>query len=405
MTELFREAAVKAVQGRLEGGVSLVTRPSGLILAVVGVSIVALCVLMASVVPIPITASLTGVLISQEGTPQLRAQHGGVVQEVFAMPGVLVTKGAPIVRIRLATDISPGSDATRAFKSNVDSEGAAINDETAAEISALEVTAIEARRTIMSKRRDLALMLEKIGLQTSRTELSQSALSDAELLLAKGFLSKLSLNNRREEVIEQKMALVEMRRAEGVLRLEIYKQEMIISTTIQSIALAKSRNEQEIARFNQRRLNSFTSGDYILSAPVSGRMGSLSLAVGEPVDEGQVIGTVVPPTQTLQARLLAGPNDAARLRVGQAVRLRLVGNTSAGGQRLSGRILRVDRVPTPASQSPGSPERVETPTYLVLATVRGSKRHPIDALGLVGAPIAARVTLGRRTIVRMLGTL
>lgn len=321
---------------------------------------------------------------------ELKPQVAGRVTQVFVSSGSAITRGQPVVQLN--------PDQAEAEVSAARSGAQAASFGRAAAQSLVEAAQAEAART------------------QADVELAVVEFSRTEQLVRAGALSKQDLDNARNQLDVDRAA---QRQAEDNVRAAQAQLQQALSTFEQT--QAQVNVSQEDLGFKQ------------VLAPVTGRLGDVSLKVGDFVDVGDALVTItqnselflriqVPTTRASQLRtgipvellspdtgepLATGsinfispevdgdaqsilvkarfPNEAGNLRDGQFVRARLIWNTTATLLVPTVAITRIAGqsfvyVAADQTQEDGQTVRVASQRPVQLGQIQGGNYQVIDGL-------------------------
>ncbi|MGB3202320.1 MAG: efflux RND transporter periplasmic adaptor subunit, partial [Nodosilinea sp.] len=328
--------------------------------------------------------------LQAEQRVELKPQVAGRVTQIFVSSGSAIGQGQPVVQL------SP--------------------DQAQAEVSAAQAGAQAARFGREAAQAQVAAAQSQVTRTQADVELAVVEFSRTERLVAAGALSKQDLDNARNQL---DVARAAQRQAEDNVQTAQSQLQQALSTFEQ--AQAEVNVSQEDLGFNR------------VVAPVTGRLGDVSLRVGDFVDVGDTLATItrnselflriqVPSTRANQLRtgvpvellspdtgepLATGsinfvspevnedgqsilvkarfPNEADTLRDGQFVRARLIWSTTAtllvptvAVTRIAGQSFVF--VATDQLQEDGQTQRVATQRPVQLGQLQGNNYQVLDGL-------------------------
>jgi membrane fusion protein len=387
-SRLFRQQAVLAYERgeKLASVLKLTTPPSWAFFAAVLTGLFA-AISFGVVGKMDVTGRGRGILRSPGGAQTLSAAIGGTVQRLYVHSGDKVSAGQLLVTLD-ATALRAELQQAMQNLEFVQKRLAELTDHRELHERSLELLRTEAGLT---QRR---LRSEGDTLQTL-TQRSAAYHSLGE----RGFVARTGVDEIREQ----------MRNVErGRLALE----QELAQTQLQQVLLQRERNEQlqraradlDAAQSKRSALEAMLAQTSV-RAPSTGRVEGLDARIGDQVQLGQPLVTLVPVTPPTQVVVFAEDRDRAFLRIGSPARLEvdqlpvaefgvLTGKVSSIGAHFAS--LRERQ--TTLGEEPTSP----TPCYRVEVQLAqtAKNRALLERLGS-GALVSVRFSLRQRRLITL----
>jgi len=177
-----------------------------------------------------------------------------------------------------------------------------------------------------------------------------------EQLAAEGFVAAAQVQSRQEELIDATFRLQSAQR--GVTALERDLQSVQSDRKALATQLDADLNQLELSRasLSQEAGENAARKSTVITAPHAGTVTALNIRVGQSVQSGQNLATLVPVSATatdpLQAQLFAPSRTAGFVRPGQAVYLRYAAYPYQRFGLHTGRITSVSATPFAPSELP-----------------------------------------------------
>jgi membrane fusion protein len=252
-------------------------------------------------------------------------------------------------------------------------------------------------------REQLAQAEQQIVLQRSRVASAERTIERTEALVQSQFLSAAALQQKQDELMDQRSQLAALLRAQTALRSDL----ATAGTELASLGLRRSNNSAAMARQISELAQQLADGEgrrsLVLSAPADGTVTTILTGPGQTALPGQPLLSVLPAGALLEAQLLVPTRAVGFLQAGQSVALRYQAFPYQRFGHHVGQVLQVGRTVLQANES-SLPLPIGEPVYRV--TVRlPSQQVQAYGQGLplqAGMLIDADVWIDRRRIVEWL---
>lgn len=408
MNSFFRREVLPA--GDLQpGGILLVRPPSHTAFAALAGLLLALLVAAMTLIKYTRHVELQGVLEPESGVAKIYAPQNGVLAEVLAPVGTEVRRGD--VLLVFSTE-------------HLGRDGGAVEDRldrsAAAKVASLEAELAATRQSHRDELDNAAKSLnEQRGLaQIQRDQLEglaqriQSAQTEVDRyhgLQAQGYASAQMLDNKRAELLDQRVRLQSAQHDLQSTLAEIGRLQRDIAAmpARQQVTLAQLERALEAAQSELRQQQG--SHRWSIAAPFDGVVSSLELSPGQTVGPSTPAATLTPRGQPLVAKLYAPSRTIGFLNGGEAVHMKVDAFPFQKFGLLDGQVTHVSRTPVAASElSPAShlavlmPEAQQAPepSYAVTAQLAA---QAIPAYGRAaplrpGMQVSATVALDERRL-------
>lgn len=236
---------------------------------------------------------VTGITIPIGGSISINAQDVGVLVKTYVQEGDRINAGDPLFELSTLNHSEQGE----------------ITALVAQQLSArqLSIEAEERLRIVQTdeKKRELILRLDniksetsqlaqEIGLSIRRQKLAEDSVEKYQLLEKSGFVSTSQTQQKNEELIDVGARLSTLQRTSlqlqaNKLALEAEYKRLGSSLAVELSQLERSRSslKQELAENGSRKTK-------LILAPHGGRVTALTSHVGQSVNGGQVLATLIP---------------------------------------------------------------------------------------------------------------
>jgi membrane fusion protein len=393
--QLFRMEVIDASRERLAGTVVAAVPPSSRLYTRLVLAVAAIIVAFLIFGTYATSARVRGIVAYDAGIARVYPSTAADIRMIHVRDGQLVRAGTPLVTLSIAQG-RDGVAAQLAQLGNQDLElGRQID--LAAEIGTAEVRGLTQQRASLAA---AILSLERQrGIATGQIRLAESATRRAVQLAHEGAGtqrqvedSRSTLLARRAEVESISERLIAQREALRTTEAQIGQRALETDRTrsilqVQRAALAEQR--AELARTDQ----------LVLTAPIDGEVGDVSVEVGQRARPERSMVTIVPRGSQLEVWLYAPSRAVGFARPGQQVRLFFDAfpyQKYGAGRGTVTAISRVATEPTNLDSNLG----IEEPVFRIRVRIdEMAPRVPADQRAMrPGMTLSANLVLERRRL-------
>ena len=328
--KLFREEVSAAQSAQWLGSVRLHRPLSFTLVTAAALGMALALVAFAAWGEVNRKARLSGLLVPSQGSLNITAQQPGVLMELPILEGQTVKAGDVLLVLhtghRSMLNGTLGDTSERAARQIEARQQSLDTERTLRELQTRQREQMLTDR-IRALQTELRQADEERNLQTRRVSLARTTLTRNEQLAAEGFVATAQVQSRQEELIDATSRMQSVQRSYLALQRELQTSRgertalaAQLQTDLNQIERSQASLEQEMSE-NAARKSS------VITAPYAGIVTALNLKVGQTVQTGQTLATLVPladPGQgaALQAHLFAPSRTAGFVRPGQTVYLR-----------------------------------------------------------------------------------
>lgn len=307
-------------------------------------------------------ARLSGLLVPSQGSLNITAQQSGVLMELPIVEGQNVEAGDVLLVLhtehRSMLNGALGDTSERAARQIEARQQTLTTERTLRELQTRQREQVLADR-IRTLQAELRQAEEERSLQLRRVQLARGTLARNEQLAAEGFVAPAQVQTRQEELIDADGRLQALERSRLALQHDL--QALRGERTALSAQLQTDLNQIERNRssLDQEASENAARKSTVITAPYAGTVTALNLKVGQSVQTGQTLATLVPLADAskgaaLQAHLFAPSRTAGFVRPGQAVYLRYAAYPYQKFGLYTGHITAVSATPFAPSELPAN---------------------------------------------------
>lgn len=213
---------------------------------------------------------------------------------------------------------------------------------------------------------DLARIRRELVLQNERTRLSTESADAGRALHARGLFSSLSLRQREEVVLQMRQAEVQLegriattQAAQRGLEAQLRRIGPETATTILELERLQAEQDNHIVQLQ-------AAAKTLINAPKAGLLATIRVRPGQVVEAGELLATILPSDQTLQAEIWIPSKAIGRIKPGDKVRIMYDAFPYERYGLQQAIVTSLSRTPLPPEVSPAGIATGE-PMYKVLA--------------------------------------
>ncbi|MCV2436902.1 HlyD family secretion protein [Paucibacter sp. DJ2R-2] len=387
-TPLFRAEAMQAAQVQWLGSIRI-GRPLSFAW-VTGVSLAMALSLVAFAKYGEITrkAKLPGLLMPTAGMLSVNAPQAGVLTELLVKEGDWVAAGQPVMRLRSERTTGLGDAALLNAQALVQRRQSLETERLLAQQQQRQrKEALQDRlRSLSAEERQAQAELETNRL---RAGLASKSLARYVELAKDSFVSTVQLQQKQEELMDVQLRERNAERSLAALQRDIQatKAELLINETGGRTTLAQV--DRGLASLSQEATENEARGGLTLTAAQAGRVSALNLHLGQTVQAGQTLITLVPAaagvglekeTAVLEAQLYAPSRTTGFVQKGQTVWLRYAAYPFQKFGMAQGKVVAISESPIapqdlPAGQAQALLAAAQSNEPLYRITVNLAQQH------------------------------
>ncbi len=304
-------------------------------------------------------ARLSGLLVPTQGSLNITAQQSGVLMELAILEGQTVRAGDVLLVLhteRQSMLNGAMGDTTERAALQIEARQQTLTTEhTLREMQNRQREQVLADR-IRTLQAELRQAEEERSLQQRRVQLARTTLARNEQLAKEGFVSVAQVQTKQEELIDADGRLQALERARLALQHDLQALQGERSALAAQLQTDLNLIERNRSSLDQEASENAARKSTVITAPYAGTVTALNLKVGQSVQVGQTLATLVPLADpahgALQAHLFAPSRTAGFVRPGQTVYLRYAAYPYQKFGLYTGHITAVSATPFAPSELP-----------------------------------------------------
>lgn len=400
MTELlFRNEVIEASRNRLTGTVVAAVPPSSRTYTRLAAGAALLLVAILLFGSFTMTADVRGIVAYDSGIARVYPRSAAEVSAIHVKSGQHVEAGQSLVTLAIAQG-QGGVAPQLAQIGNQDLElgrqAAIMADQASSETAALsqQRTGIVATIASLDRQRSIA---------SDQVRLAESAARRAERLAKEGAGTQRQVEDSRSALLSRRTAyemlgeqLIAQRNALQANEADRGRRKLEVERT-QSVLLAQR------AVLAQQQLELSRTDKLVLTAPVAGTVGDISVEIGQQATPERAAASIIPAGSQLEIWLYAPSRAVGNARPGQDVRLQFDAfpHQKYGSSR--GMVIEIAKVPTePSNVETGL--KIDEPVFRIRTRIVDfSPRAKIDIAAMrPGMTLSGKLVMERRSLWQIL---
>lgn len=394
-TPLFRSAAIEKHHVKWLGEVILMRPLSFWHLTCAGAILAILTICFFALAQYTKRTTISGELSPDVGVIKVYSYQTGVVQQKLVREGELVRKGAVLYVISSDRQSTVAAGVQASVSRQVALRQQSLREEIL-HTRKLQRDEDEAlRKKIDWLRAEQANIEQQIISQGARLELALGAVKRAEQLFAQGYVSAEMVQQKQAEHLDQRSRFATLERDKIAMTRELQSR----LSELESLPV-RQRNgiaqlERMIANTDQEWTESEGKRVFSVAAPEDGIVTAAVGEVGQTVDAGRPLTTIIPSRATLEAHLYAPSRAIGFIRPNDRVFLRYQAFPYQKFGHAVGTVASISKVALPNNETAGVLQGTGNGEQVYLVTVNVAKQtinaygqpHPLQAGMLLEADI------------------
>jgi len=322
MSSLFRKEVLESRRDQWLGGISLVQPLRGWILAGFAISAALLVLAFLFFGDYTRRSRVAGQLVPSAGLVTVMAPAVGVIERLLVDEGESVERGEALAIVSVPRALASGESVADALGEVLQRRQAGAARESQSREDLMRAQAAGIERQIRIAREELEGIAEEAATRDEQVRLARKIRDRYRRLADDHFVSELELQQQEQIVLDQvsaRQALERQRRSilRTIAQLDQGLAEMPAQRETQ-IALL----EQELAAIARDRVQAQTGAELLVKAPAAGMVASRVVEVGQAIQAGQPLLTLLPEGSSLEAQLLLPSRAIGFIEPGDRVLLR-----------------------------------------------------------------------------------
>ena len=319
---LFRPEVMQARRGGWLGGIVLAQPIATWVLTTAAAAIALGIMLFLLLGTYTQRARAGGYLVSTRGLATVTAPVTGVVRQLQLHEGAATREGQPLALIAVPGATPVSGDTAAALERSIARHRGSLHDASDAQDQQLRAQRSGLSLQLVNAERELTQIEAEIATRQQQVTIASETLQRMDQLRAAAYVSDLQTKQQEAIVLDGRAAMQALQRqASGVRRLQAQLRQQQQEASAQRSLLSAGLT-RDLAELEREHIQTQATSQYLVSAPVAGVVASQSVKVGQTVQVGQPILTLLPGDGRLEAELLVPSRSIGFVNPGDRVLLR-----------------------------------------------------------------------------------
>lgn len=264
---------------------------------------------------------VAGVVSSRLPLAKVMAPRPGLVTDMLVEEGQSVEEGQILARLRIEHASLDGQGAASASLRSLDEQRQLASEQMALEGRRVAAERARLEAQIASAARQMADLDAQIAIQRELVASTRVAVDQAEALIAKGFMTRSGLEQRRQEWLASTQAASQLARFRNELEGQQAAARAELARMPVESAAAITQLKANMAQLEMASAQQAGEKGYQITAPIKGRVTAVQAASGRFADGRVPLLTIVPEGAIMRAELYAPSRAMGFVQPGQEVRV------------------------------------------------------------------------------------
>lgn len=267
-------------------------------------------------------SNVAGQLTSNLGIVKVYPPQAGVILKKMVMEGQAVSQGDVLYVVSSERQTSGSGAVQQAISQQVARREQSLRDELLQTRRIQQDEQIALQKKLLALQKEQSNVIHQLASQRKRVELSEEALKRGEQLLAQGFISRETLQQKQADLLDQNLRQQALERDQISVGRELLATQSDISSQPVHQQNQLAQIERLLANTTQEWTESEAKRSIAITAPESGLATAINAEVGQTVDGSKPVASIIPQGAQLEAHLYAPSRSIGFVRVNDQVLLR-----------------------------------------------------------------------------------
>lgn len=319
---LFREEAKDSLRTKWLGNIILVRPFSFRVMTAFSAGAALLVIAFLLIGTYTKRATVAGTLEPESGLVKVYAPRAGVVLEKHVQEGQHVSQGDVLFVISSENRTADGGTVEAAITHQVKMRRTLLGEEYVKTRKLQQEERESQTQRISALESEVAKLGDLINAQSERVRLAEGAFSRYQGLLTQDYLSREQVEQKHQELIEQRIRLQSLERDRIGARRDLSLQRQALSESVLKQQNQLSQINRSLATAEQEFTEVESRRRAVITAPEAGTITASSVEIGQTADTTRPLLNIVPYHATLVASLFAPSRAVGFIRAGDQALLR-----------------------------------------------------------------------------------
>ncbi|NGZ84485.1 HlyD family secretion protein [Duganella aceris] len=319
---LFREEALSASRVQWLGEIVLIRPPTFGFLTAIAAILALMIVALFFLCSYTKRSTVSGQLMSDLGVVRVYPPQAGIALQKMVREGQLLRQGDLLYIVSSDRQTITRSDIQAAISQQVARRRQSLRDELEQTQRAHQDDELASRKKVDALLAEQSNVIRQLSSQRNRVELSEDALKRGAQLFDQGFISKEIMQQKQADLLDQRLRLQALERDEINVGRELLAARNDLGNQPLRQHNQLAQIERLLANTDQELTESEAKRRIAVTAPESGTATAVTVEVGQTIDGGKPMVSIIPTGAQLQAHLYAPSRAIGFIRKDDHVLLR-----------------------------------------------------------------------------------
>lgn len=286
---------------------------------------------------------VSGQLTSVQGAAIVIAPVTGVVGKIDSKEGGRVMSGQRIALLSVPRATPVGGDVSAALARGIQQREDSLRTLERAEDDENATMRSGLQQQIMDARQERSQIDAEIATRQEQIAIARDTLERMERLRTLSLVSDLQTKQQQSIILDGEAAVLGLHREQTRLSRSMTDLDQQLQSLLPRRTARFAENARKLSELERERLQTAAQAEYLVTAPISGVISSLSVKSGQTVVAGQPMMTLLPGTGSLEAELLVPSRAIGFIDPGDRVLLRYDSYPYQKFGHHRGRVARISR--------------------------------------------------------------
>jgi membrane fusion protein len=340
---LFRKEVLESRRTSWLGAISLAQPLNAWLLSGVAGIVAIAVVLFLCIGTYTRRSGVAGQLVPTRGLATMASPASGVIDRLDVAEGDFVTAGQMLGQISVPRATLAAGDTTAALQQRLQQRQVGLKSGRSAQLRQFDAQATGLRTQLATARRELVQLQAGVDARLRQVEIYRQNIERLQQLQKDKFVSVLDVNQYRATELEYASEMEVWKRQAVSTERQIDQLQQALRELPWQRQATEATYQREIAQLEQERLEVEANGALVVNAPVAGIVATQTVKVGQAVQAGQALLSLLPADSQLQAELLVPSRAIGFVEPGNKVQLRYQAYPYQKFGHHDGRVERISR--------------------------------------------------------------
>ncbi|KLD79223.1 HlyD family efflux transporter periplasmic adaptor subunit [Xanthomonas hyacinthi] len=347
---LFREEVMQARRASWLGGISLAQPLQAWVFASAAAIAATSVLVFLCIGTYTHRSTVTGQLVPTKGLATVMAPATGVVTRLDASEGQRVEAGQILGVVTVPRATLASGDTEAALQRHLRQRGDGLRSSEQAQLQQLDAQEQGLRAQLVNLQQELVQVNGEVATRRSQITLANEVLQRWRQLQDGKYVSVLQIKQQESSMLEYTSQMQALQRQATEMRRSVAQIEQQLGMLPGQRGSIRAEYKRDSAVVEQEQVQNQASGALVMKAPVAGVIATQMAKLGQAIQAGQPLLTLLPDGGKLEAELLVPSRGIGFIKPGDRVALRYQAYPYQKFGHQDGKVVRISRSPVSLSE-------------------------------------------------------